>query len=199
MITDYVARIRNPQKGLEKLCSRFSEEPDTCAERLAQLGRQEGYEFIREQLIALEGIHYKDRYLASTLTMLRQPEWEWHSSKDPHVALFCLDGTIRGLYLLGKEETGKTTVFDTPREPSTDELGGSIADPRLLYVPWSVKTRVWLIRRKYWVVRCGRIIDLIKSGFAEDKIRPTQKDNNNPAFVMSAGPFNKAATARRHK
>ena len=186
-------------------------DPERIGKRIAEIGKQEGYDYIKPSLDALEQFHRTSkisedvrRKVLDVITLLKQPEWEWRRDRAKNICYFGRlgdDGKFlaRGQYLLGPQETGDTELFEAEEPVSCDNVS---MDPRKMYCPGNVRMKIFRERGRYWLVRIGRIVDLIRNGFKIDQIEKTGWKgyfNRVAAYVRVGGPFRTVEEARQAK
>jgi hypothetical protein len=191
----------DPHETLVKASALFEKNPTEWGKALAELGRSEGYEYIRETVLMLQEAHADNRQCTGILLLLRQPDWQWRScTNQPHLRFFGLpdaNGEFipQGYYIIGKYETGETKVLLRPGRTAHYVVGEEIiTDPRESYVEKALKVKVWKRQNKYWLVLVGRVIDLVKYGISKEDIRETGGTgyfSRFPAFAVADGPYSK--------
>jgi hypothetical protein len=191
----------DPHETLVKASAMFDQDPTTWGKHLADLGRTQGYDYIRETVLMLQGVHANNRQCAGILMLLRQPEWQWRNCEnEPALRFFGLpdeNGTFipQGYYVTGKYETGETKVLLRPGRTAHYIVGEELVqDPRETYEEKALKVKVWKRQNKYWLVLVGRVIDLVKYGFGKEDIKETGGAGyfaRFPAFAVADGPYSK--------
>ena len=203
--------IRHVADEMSACMKDLSTDPERIGERIAQIGKQEGYDYIKPSLDALESFHRTSpipedvrKKVLDVITLLKQPEWEWR--RDRSKDNICYFGRIedgkflaRGQYLTGVEETGDTELFEVEEPIDCDNV---TADPRQMYCPGNVRMKIFRDRGHYWLVRIGRVVDLIRNGFSTDQIVKTGWKGyfrRVAAYVKVGGPFQNVEEARQAK
>jgi len=178
----------------------FQDEPRKWAKELAGVAKVEGYEYIQPTVEMLEECHPDNREVMGLLTMLRQREWEWRDcTNDPSIRFFGIsrDGKFvaRGYYVVGRHETGEVHVLRDFGQTANYVVGkSSLRDPREEYEARAVRAKVWHRKKKYFVVMVGRVVDLVKYGFAKQDVKETGGKGyfgRFPAFAVLDGPYDK--------
>jgi len=205
MATDPVAA------ELSQCMALLRENPQVAGNRIADIGKRKGYSYIKDEVGELEKFYLKADVpedlraeILTVLTMLRQPEWVWHRDKSKaNIYYFGTLGTegvqIKGQYITGSAETGDVDVY---LDKEAVDLGDVTVDPRKMYEPMNVRTKIYKERGRYWLVKIGRIADLIYHGFAKDSIVRTGWKGyfrKVAAYVKFAGPFDDVEKARQAK
>jgi hypothetical protein len=186
----------------------FDQDPTLWSDRLAEVGRSKGYDYIKETVLMLQDCHQDDKKALGLLMLLRQPEWEWKDCEnDENIQFFGLTEddvfVAQGYYITGKHETGEVRVLLRPGRTANYIVGMKvIEDPREAYKEHALRMRVWKRYRKYWVVLAGRVVDLAKYGFTKEDIRETGGRgyfSQYPAFAIIEGPCKTKEEARSLK
>lgn len=184
----------------------FTETPESSGRDIARLGNQYGYSFVRPSLRILEDRCKGPSDARDVLTMLRQPEWLWVRTDDPKRLIFGIQraGGFQplGFYYVGSLETGDIHIFQAP-VVCTEYTPAQ--DPRDK-VTAPLKQKVFKRPSGYYLVDVGRIVDLLRKGYARTAIVLTgfpkklrylvpgaQEDNQPqlklfPAYVVLDGP-----------
>ena len=197
---------------LSQYMAQLKDDPQGAGDRIAAIGKHKGYDYIKDEVGELEKFYRKADIseekraeILTVLTMLRQPEWVWHRDKSKGNVYYF--GTleesgvqVRGQYVTGPEEIGDVSVY-IDQEPV--ELGNVTVDPRNLYEPMNVRTKIYKERGRYWLVKIGRVVDLIKKhGFSKDNVIRTGWKGyfkKVAAYAKFKGPFDDVNKARQAK
>jgi hypothetical protein len=197
-------RIRNPKRALKGWVRDLIKDPEKYTQSIAQLSKQEGYQYIREAVLTAEA-KSKDLTSQIHLLLLLQPDWEWRQSfQDRSVFFFGLNtnqsGFIpKGWYVTGFHETGDLEFFGDEVLDPTMIISEICDDPRGLGDIRSSKTKVYRKHGKYFVVAVGRVVDLVHEGFDRAALILTQGKGyfkRFPAYAIIHGPFEDSEQAR---
>ena len=201
-------RIRNPEKKLITSVQYFFDDPEVRGDKLVQLGRQEGYEFIRPACLGLLEISKdnRDREAFRVAALLTQPEWQYYRTSDEKIIAVVLsddsEDIILGKYTQGKGEKGSVTILMDGLQDVT--LLDPVNDPMDAFKSSNVKQKVWYNSRdkKFYVIEaCRSREDMEKFYPTEAVFRIRVFCWKEKVAVIKQGPFDtkeQALAARTH-
>jgi hypothetical protein len=196
----YEPRIRNPQEKLCDAALQFGDGPADSGAVISRLERQEGYDFIKPALTTLWELYSEDQGKAAVLMLLMEPEWLWYRTSNKDIFVFGVkrEGDFRpcGYYETGRNETGEVIVH----QMEDVDLKEQITDPRGAYEARVVKTRIFKDKGKFWGVKVGRVVDLVKAGYSRDDVELTGGKGylkKFPAYVIFSQSYSDLELAKQ--
>jgi hypothetical protein len=201
----FATKIRNPQAKLLKDVQHFSEDPKTRAARIVNIGRQEGYDFVKSAALGLLDISRDDQDWAAFhyAALLTQPQWKFHKTDSPSTTAVVVEDEGE-VVVIGKctTEGSETASVDLLMDSTGITVLESTDDPRNAYVSTFIKQKVYRMGKRYYLVDCAKDVLHLQHFYSDDQIKPTRKPGylwKFAAYVVTDGPFHTKADAQEAK
>jgi hypothetical protein len=163
-------KIEDPQNKIFEYARHMEQDPEEYGKKIAQISRQEGYEFIKDCLNTLDDLAElgENKKLYTIVTLLRQPEWVWKQSTEAeNLYYFGIKGEnakfhIRG-YLSDPEASKRFyNLYTASYGQPTTECKDEYTTP-----PPSAKTFIKCLKQhgKYCIIEAGNMLDLLHKGY----------------------------------
>lgn len=200
-----VKTIINPTMDLLAACRTFADDAKKNAKVIAEIGKQEGYDFIQGYAQGL--LFITEGEARAMAAMLTQPEWIWRDTSDPKTKVFGINYS-NGFMALGTYNADPHTTDKSVRVCDIDDsdlevFDFDVDDPRTTYTSTRIKQKVWRKRfKEYYLIDACKDRKALEEYYTEDKILESPRRlfmRDYEAYVILAGPFKKASQARAAK